>query len=61
MNAQQRKCGSFTLAQELHCSLFTPTSNEALCGITITCDVFTKKPGYILYHVVVLRAVIIYQ
>ena len=45
MNAQQRKTGSFTLSQQLRLSLFQPTADVALCGITIACDVFTKKPG----------------
>lgn len=45
MNVQQRKTGSFTLNQELHLSLFQPTADVALCGITISCDLFSKKPG----------------
>jgi vesicle-fusing ATPase len=45
MNSQQRKCGNFTLSQELEVDSFTPTSQEALCGLTITADVFIKKAG----------------
>ena len=45
MNVQQLKTGSLTLSQELHLSLFQPTADVALCGITISCDLFSKKPG----------------
>jgi len=45
MNVQQRKTGAFTLSQELNLTLFEPTADVALCGITISCDLFSKKPG----------------
>jgi len=45
MNSQQRKCGNFTLGQQLQASPFTPTSKEALCGITLSADLFGKKEG----------------
>lgn len=45
MNAQQRKAGSFTLNQSLDIEVFHPTTEVALCGITITADVFSKKAG----------------
>jgi len=45
LNSQQRKCGSIVLNQVLAVSPFTPTNAEALCGITIATDVFSKKAG----------------
>jgi len=45
MNSQQRKCGSFVLNQVLDIEPFVPTSEVALCGITVTADVFGKKAG----------------
>lgn len=45
MNSQQRKCGSFTLGQKLTVSIFIPTSEVALLGITICADLLIKKEG----------------
>ena len=45
LNSLQRKCGSFILNQSVPVSIFIPSSEVALAGITIGIDMITKKPN----------------
>mmetsp|Transcript_3312 Transcript_3312/g.4575 ORF Transcript_3312/g.4575 Transcript_3312/m.4575 type:complete len:733 (-) Transcript_3312:177-2375(-) len=45
MNSLQRKCGPFMLGQAVKCSVFVPSPDILLLGVTITVDVFIKKAG----------------
>ena len=45
LNALQRKCGSFSLNQEVVATVFQPGAQVALSGITLGVDLIVKKSG----------------
>lgn len=45
LNSLQRKCGSFILNQSVPISVFIPTADVALSGITVGIDLISKKPN----------------